>query len=89
MEKIECIEWYDACATKYDSDMSKAVNELQSGKELLAVNKTYGVVKKLLQDVLILITEESTADDTEVTLIPRGWIISPKKYGKKYKRNKS
>jgi hypothetical protein len=83
MEKIECIEWHDACATKYDDDMMEAVEHIRSGKELLAVNNTYGVVVKILEDIIILATEKSTMDNTEVTIIPRGWIISPKKYGKK------
>lgn len=83
MEKIECIEWYDACAVQYDADMLEVVKHLHGGKELLAINSSYGIVGKVLGEVIVLITEKSTVDSTEVTIIPRGWIISPKKYGKK------
>ena len=78
--KISEVKWYDAVS----KDITKeAVEELKkggnalSGKDLLSINTTYGEVFKL-KDVVIIITEKCTEDDTEVTIIPKDWIISIK-----------
>jgi len=71
------IKWYDACSKTIPEDSLKHINEHYDGKELLEINTTYGKLFKKLKHVVILITEESSVKETEVTIIPRGWIISP------------
>lgn len=74
------IKWYDACSKEIDEDEFNAIQKLQTdGKELLVINTTYGKLLKKLKSVVVLINEESTTNETNITVIPRGWIISPKK----------
>jgi len=72
------IVWYDACSKTISDESLKCINEHYDGKELLEINTSYGKIYKKLKNVVILITEESTVKETEVTIIPRNWIISPR-----------
>ena len=75
------ITWYDAISRELENDFIKNINRDSSGIELLAINKTIGT-PILLKDVVIIITEVSSDGKSEVTIIPRNWIISPKKFKK-------
>jgi len=71
------IKWYDACSKELNKAEMTALKNMD-GKELLEINTTYGK-SIILPDVVVMITEESTDDNTDVTIIPRVWIISPKR----------
>lgn len=78
--KLKTVTWYDAIKRSVDSILLEEffkVCSFSSGKDLLAVNTTYGKVKEL-KDVVIVITEESTDSDTDVVVIPKEWVISIK-----------
>lgn len=69
--------WYDAVQKEISRELLETLNEKSSGIKFLAVNKTYGKVIKL-KDVICVVHEESTHDDTDVTFIPKTWVISIK-----------
>jgi len=71
------VNWLDAQQRKIHKDALNVYikNKHLSGKELLATNTTYGKVYKL-KDVVIVIHEESTDEDTDFTVIPKGWVLS-------------
>jgi hypothetical protein len=73
------IKWYDACTKEVDGDFKNVMYQLKDGRELLATNTTYGKLFKVFENVVVIITEESDTDEEEMTFIPRGWIISPKR----------
>ncbi len=78
--KIRTVKWYDAIQRRIDSDVLKEllkVSTFISGKDLLAINTTHGKVEEL-KDVVIIVTEESSDMDTEITVIPKEWVISIK-----------
>ena len=80
MVKLKTVTWYDACQSKMDKEALAEIiktSSFISGKDLLAINKTYGKVIEL-KDVVLVIHEESTADSSDVTRIPKPWIISIK-----------
>ena len=72
------VKWYDAVQKDIPEDtlieLIKAGKNI-SGKHLLAINTTYGKAYKL-KDVVIVIQEESTDDETQVTIIPKDWVIT-------------
>ena len=71
------LKWYDACSRSLSEEELKLLNNLESGIEFLAINKTYGKILKKLNDVIVLTTEDSDSSELDVTIIPRSWIISP------------
>ena len=71
------VVWYDAVQRDIPKEYLKSIPRNISGKNLLAINTTYGKVIQL-KDVVIIIQEESTEDDSECTIIPKEWIISIK-----------
>lgn len=78
--KISEVIWYDAVSkdiTKEAIEEIRKAGKNVSGKDLLSINTTYGEVFEL-KDVVVIITERSTSDDTGVTIIPKDWIISIK-----------
>lgn len=74
------IEWYDACSKKVTGEEYAAIMNQKSGKELMVINKTFGKVVAVFDDVVVVLTEDCTTGEKEITVIPRGWIIKPKKY---------
>ena len=74
--KVQKVVWYDAISKKMPKDMIEILKKDKklSGKKLLALNTTYGEVIEL-KDVYIVITEKSTDDDYEITIIPKDWVI--------------
>jgi len=76
MKFIE-VEWKDACSKELETDALKYYEG--DGTELLETNKTYGKLFKVLDKVIIIITEESSTSNTEITVIPRCWIVKPKR----------
>jgi len=79
MNKFIEVSWRDACSTEFDDDSIKHLAEIHRGENLMPINTTYGKLLKVLDTCVIIATEESTAGKTEVTIIPRNWIITPKK----------
>lgn len=83
-EKIGKVVWRDAVARTIDKDalaeLIKAGTTV-SGESLLAVNTTFGKIVEL-GDVVGVITEESTEDSTDTTVIPKCLIIAPKRFKK-------
>lgn len=79
--KIIKVIWKDACSKTLESDIINVLSSLK-GEELLETNITYGKLLILLNDVVVITTEESTTKETEVTIIPRSWIIYPKELKK-------
>lgn len=77
MKKTNKVIWYDAVQKTLPKEYIKTITKNTSGKDLLAINITYGKIIKL-KDVIMVIHEESTEDDIDVTLIPISWIISIK-----------
>ena len=82
-KKICIIKWYDACSKQASEDELKAIENIVSGKELLVINTTYGKIFKEFEDVVVIMTEDSTSDTKEITIIPKGWIIPEKKNEKR------
>lgn len=78
------IKWLDACQREYEKDY---VNGLESGKELLLTNVTYGKLFKVCKEVVI-IEHEHTEENTTIdcTIIPRSWILTPKRLRSKITR---
>jgi hypothetical protein len=73
--KLTTIEWYDACSKEATDEEIEAIKKSLSGKELLVINKTYGKVIASLKDVVVVMTEDSTSEKKDITIIPKGWII--------------
>lgn len=80
VNEIEAISWYDACSNAYDAEMLEVVKRLESGMELLPINTTYGKVHCVLKDIIIIITESTPGATSDVVLVPRAWIKTPRKY---------
>lgn len=75
------VHWLDACQRNYDKGYIK---NLVSGKELLLTNVTYGKLFKVLDDVIVIEHEHTEGEDEiDCTIIPRNWIIKPKRLGVK------
>jgi len=72
--KVVKVEWYDACSKSASQDELTAINFIKDGKELLPINTTYGILYKKLTNVIIIITEESTSDKKDITIIPNVWV---------------
>lgn len=74
------VTWLDAVQKKITSEALTEIikaKEFISGKDMLAINTTYGMVHEF-KEVVLIITEESTDGDTEVIIIPKDWVISIK-----------
>ena len=71
------VKWYDACSRQFDNEMLESLSERKSGKDLLAINKSYGRILKVYDDVVVQAYEESTVSPASVSIIPRVCIISP------------
>lgn len=76
--KLIEIEWYDARRLDVDeSEVNILYHVDKGGYSLLAINKTYGKLKKIYDFVVVLTHEESSTGEVEVSVIPRDWIIKP------------
>lgn len=75
--KIRKVVWMDAVSKTLSKETINSLDKSDSGKDLLAINTTYGICHEL-KDVLVITTEESTISDSDVTIIPKDWVISPK-----------
>jgi hypothetical protein len=78
--KLTTIEWLDANQQRVNNDYLLGLQSTDSGKDLLVINTTYGKVVKVMKDVVLIVHEETTAESsgTDITIIPRGWIVTPK-----------
>ena len=75
--KIVEVEWYDAVSKHVPNEIIDSLkNKLITGKDLLAINKSYGKLITKNKDVIIIEYETSTAEDNDCTIIPAGWVIS-------------
>jgi len=72
---LKTVTWYDAVRKELSKEYIDSLNRYDIGKELLVTNKTYGIVK-ILKDVVIIIHENSTDGDVEVSIIPKKQVIS-------------
>jgi len=72
---MEKIIWLDACQRTFDEDALEQIKGLESGKELLSVNTTYGKILHEYDDVIAIGTEHSELEGWDVTFIPKGWIL--------------
>lgn len=78
--KLQTVTWFDACQGKVDSELLKEIIKTApfiDGEDLLAINTTYGKVVEL-KKVILIIHEESTSGESDVTRIPKGWVKSIK-----------
>lgn len=76
--KLIEIEWYDARRLDVDESEVNILDHVdKGGYSLLAINKTYGKLKKIYDFVVVLTHEESSTGEVEVSVIPRDWIIKP------------
>ncbi|MCH7568426.1 MAG: hypothetical protein IIA87_03310 [Nanoarchaeota archaeon] len=73
-KNIKAVTWCDAVTKKLPSEYFETLEATKSGANLLCINVTFGEVHEL-NDVVIIITEKSTVQDYEVTIVPKGWII--------------
>ena len=71
---ISKVIWHDAIQKEIPKSFIEKADIHIIGKNLLAINTTYGKIVEL-EDVVIVIHEESTDDDTDVTIIPKSLII--------------
>jgi len=79
---MEQIIWLDACQRSLDMDNLNQLKSLESGKELLSINTTYGEILKVFDDVIAIGTENSEVAGWDVTFIPRVWILEPEELRK-------
>ncbi len=77
LEKIIAVKWYDACSITINQIELDSLNNYKAQREYLPIKITYGKVHKIYKDVVVIINEESSFGQYDITLIPRGWIISP------------
>ena len=72
--------WFDAVAKTIDKNTLDLLKngEIKSGQELLETNTTYGRLLTVLDDVIVVVAEESTFSDMDINVIPRGWVTSIK-----------
>lgn len=76
-QRIVEVTWLDAAGgQKVDRTTLKNVNP----KELLVVNKTYGILWKE-DKYAILILQEDSCDEVDYTVIPKSWTIEIKDLG--------
>ena len=76
MNKIGYVEWYDAVERILSSEDYKRLL-YSTGQEYLAIKKTYGIIKEL-EYVILVITEDNSDGEREVTIIPKAWVIDIK-----------
>lgn len=69
------VTWYDAIQKEVSKELIPTLNKESKGIKMLAINTTYGEVIEL-SDTVMVIHEESTDDDTDVTIIPKSLVIS-------------
>ena len=83
-DKLIKVEWYDATQRDMDEEYLTSLTGKESGMDLLLINTTYGKIGAILDDVIIIIHEESASsrDGTDTTMIPRTWIKEPKEFKK-------
>ena len=75
--KIVEVEWYDAVSKNVPNEIIDSLkSKLITGKDLLAINKSYGKLITKNKDVIIIEYETSTATENDCTIIPVGWVIS-------------
>ena len=72
--KIAKVEWYDAQQAQCDQEFIETMQNMETGKELLAINTTYGELINTIEDVVVVIHEGSTSSKNDYTVIPRGWV---------------
>jgi len=69
------VEWFDAQSATYtQEELSKSSDE-----GLLAINTSYGKLIRNTKKVVVIVYEEGTTDELEVTAIPKSWLLKIKK----------
>ena len=76
MSRIGYVEWYDAVERILSKEDYERLLYSQ-GQEYLAIKKTYGIIKEL-EYVILVITEDNSDGEREITIIPKAWVIDIK-----------
>ena len=82
------IKYYDPIQKDIEKDVLKEITSAEkkiSGLHLLAINTTYTPPEQVFElgDVIIIVLEESTDNNTDVIIIHKSLIISPKRFRKR------
>jgi len=79
-ETLHKIIWLDACALEVDKSTLNTIHKLKDGREMLVTNITYGKIVKKMQHVIVIMTEDSTGKEKDMTFIPRDSILEIKEF---------
>jgi len=72
--KLMTVEWLDAREFNLEKEEFDRMLTSKDGREYLAIKKTYGLIYKLKNTVMVVM-EESDDGTREITAIPREWIV--------------
>lgn len=82
IEQIVKVTWYDSCQKELtNEDISALIQSV--GKEYLVTNYTYGRLVKKSKHIVAVMTEDSTTNEKNVTVIPTGWVQKIEYYRKR------